>query len=320
MNETACAAFWVHTNIRAGNKVYACCRYKEPIQQFDGNVEGTLLSTEYNKLRQDSLHNVKNSNCSKCYYEETIGKESLRQWFNKSYGLSSVELKYIEIGFDNICNLTCDGCWEQWSSSWWVKKNPEGIPKQGIISTDEFVSIPNTIEYIVFLGGEPLMTNRHEKLLQSMSEKEKIKVRYVTNGTFLLKDSTIEQLKQYKEVEFVVSIDGFAELNDAVRSGSNWNDILLFLDQLVYNKFNVIINTTIHKNNWQGLRDLKEFVEKYNFEWMTNFLTYPQHLDIRNLENKDDVINFFETFDFPNKPSTLQHLKEPYVRIQVQHR
>jgi sulfatase maturation enzyme AslB (radical SAM superfamily) len=310
MNNTVCSAFWIHTNVRAGNKVYACCRYKEPVQTFTGDVAAILNSAEYNKLRNDSLNNIKNKNCSKCYYEESIGKTSMRQRFNEQYSIDVVELKNFEVGFDNICNLTCDGCWEQWSSSWWVKKNPNGIPKHGIITTDEFVNIPTTIDYIVFLGGEPLMTNRHERLLDSIENKSQVKVRYVTNGTFLLKSTTIELLKKFKHVEFVVSIDGYAELNDKVRSGSKWQNILDFIDQLVYNKFDLIVNTTIHKNNWFGLKDLKSFIDSKNLKWMTNFLTYPNNLDIGNLIEKQEVINFLQSFDFPNKEATIRHLEE----------
>ena len=153
MENTFCSAFWNHTNIRGGNRVFPCCRYKTPVQTFDGDLGKVLYSDEYESLRSDSLNGIRNSNCEKCYYEESLGKKSTRQWFNENYQGNSVELKYLEVGFDNICNLACDGCWEEWSSSWWVKKNPEGKVVEGILSTSDFVNIPETIEKIVFLGG-----------------------------------------------------------------------------------------------------------------------------------------------------------------------
>lgn len=315
MNDTVCSAFWVHTNVRAGNKIYACCRYKEPVQNFTGDVSAILHSTEYDKLRQDSLNNIKNKNCSKCYYEESIGKTSLRQKFNKQYPIHKIELRNFEILFNNICNLTCDGCWEEWSNSWWIKKNPEGVPKQGIITTDEFVNIPSTIDFILFLGGEPLMTNRHERLLNSIKNKSEVAVRYVTNGTFLLKTKTIELLKNFKHVEFIVSIDGYAELNDKVRSGSKWQNILDFIDQVMYNNFDIAVNTVIHKNNWFGLKDLKNFIEEKNLKWITNFLTYPIDLDIANIKETREVIDFLKSFDFPNKEATIKHIEKSNVRL-----
>ena len=49
---------------------------------------------------------------------------------------------------------------------------------------------------------------------------------YNTNGTFMLDIKTIELLNTFKSVEFIVSIDGFGELNEQVRSGSVWADTI----------------------------------------------------------------------------------------------
>ena len=112
-----CSALYNHTNVRGGNRIYPCCRYKTPIQKFDGNVGNILHSEQYKKLRQDMESNWL-PGCGKCKQEEELGVESLRQKFNAKYDPASPKLKYLEVGFDNICDLTCDGCWEEWSSSW----------------------------------------------------------------------------------------------------------------------------------------------------------------------------------------------------------
>jgi hypothetical protein len=82
-----------------------------------------------------------------------LGKPSLRQWFNEQYSTDKVKLRYFEVGFDNICDLTCDGCWEEWSSSWWVKKNPNLPPKQGITSTVTASNISNNSA--ITINGDP---------------------------------------------------------------------------------------------------------------------------------------------------------------------
>lgn len=306
-NETVCSAFWVHTNIRGGNRIFPCCRYKTPLQSFDGNVDAVLHSDQYQQLRTDSQAGVSNPNCEKCYHEEKLGKHSLRQWFNKTYSKEHIELKYFEIGFDNICNLTCDGCWEEWSSSWWVKLNPQGIPKQGILNTSEFVDIPDTLERIVFLGGEPLMTNRHRKFLESIKDLSKLDVEYFTNGMFELTKQDYQLLDQCRSIKFTVSIDGVGQLNETVRSGSVWPIVEAFAKSLKYNK---VIHTTVHKNNWHGLRDLKNWIDANNFIWTTNVLTYPQHLDIINLslEEKTQLIAVLNSYDIPNRDYIESHL------------
>jgi len=193
--KTKCSAFWVHTNVRNDNNIFPCCRYKTPVAKFDGDVINILHKQEYQKLRQDSLGGVYNPNCQKCYYEESLGKKSLRQEFNEEYSTEEISLKFLEVGLDNICNLTCDGCWGEFSSSW-AKKNDELIV---VRSSKEITELPNTLTKIVFLGGEPLMTKRHIKLLKIANRRE-LMVTYNTNGTFMLDNETIDLLKQCRSV------------------------------------------------------------------------------------------------------------------------
>lgn len=281
-NKTVCAAFWTHTNIRGGNRIFPCCRYKSSVQNFNGDVQEILHSDEYNILRQNSLEGIQNPNCQKCYDEESQGLSSFRNWFNENYSLDEVKLKYLEAGFDNICNLACDGCWEEWSSTWWIKKNPNGVPKAGILNTEEFYNVPNTLEKVVFLGGEPLMTNRHRKFLLEIDQLSNLDVSYYTNGMFDITDKDKELFNKCKSVTFFVSIDAVGKLNDRVRTGSNWPIIEKFVDNCPYK---IIINSVIHRNNWHGIIDLYNWVQKNNFVWKLNVLTFPESLSITSLDD-----------------------------------
>ena len=299
-----CAAFWKHINIRNSNKIYPCCRYKTPVAIFDGDVEGILHSEVYNELRQaDYLEG-----CSKCYYEEAQGKESLRERFNAEYDTDTVELKYLELGLDNICNLTCDGCFGEFSSEWSKIENPDKPSSYHIRSTKDFDNVPSTVDKILFLGGEPLMTKRHLKVLEKVNNKDQVTLVYNTNGTFLLDIQTEEMFKQFKQVEFILSIDGYAELNDNVRCGSKWKDIINFINQ-VYGKYKMSINTVLHLNNWHGIKELESFINKLlDVSWTVNVLTYPKHLDIVNYQNKQQIIDLIQTTEIPNKEYVINHL------------
>jgi len=299
-----CAAFWKHTNIRNNNKIYPCCRYKTPVATFDGDVEGILHSEVYDELRQaDYLEG-----CSKCYYEEAQGKESLRERFNTEYDTDTVELKYLELGLDNICNLTCDGCFGEFSSEWSKIENPDKPSSYHVRSTKDFDNVPSTVDKILFLGGEPLMTKRHLKVLEKVNNKDQVTLVYNTNGTFLLDIQTEEMFKQFKQVEFILSIDGYAELNDNVRCGSKWKDIINFINQ-VYGKYKMSINTVLHLNNWHGIKELESFINKLlDVSWTVNVLTYPKHLDIVNYQNKQQIIDLIQTTEIPNKEYVINHL------------
>jgi len=309
-NGTICSAFWRHTNLRGDDRVFPCCRFKEPVGTFDGDVVKILDSKEYEELRRASLAGEKISGCAKCYHEETLGKESLRQQFNKIYNRDSVELEYLEIGFDNICNLTCDGCFDEFSNSWAKKNNPDKSKRILTTRLHEIKSLPNTIRKILFLGGEPLMTNRHKKLLKMVKHKHLVSVTYNTNGTFLLDLDTIDLLDEFKKVDFIVSIDAYGVLNNHVRNGSKWAGILEFIDQIEDLGFDITVHTVIHKNNWFGLADLHKFVDRMRLPWTTNILTYPTQLDIINLteQEKNSFKEILDSTEIPNKEYILEHL------------
>jgi len=311
MNKTMCSAFWNHTNIRGGDRVFPCCRFKKPIQSFDGNLDAVLHSIEYDKLRQDSSNGIAIPECQKCYMEEELGKKSLRQEFNEQYDTAAIELKFLEIGFDNICNLTCDGCWVEFSTAWGHKDNPDMPKKLHVMDTTEITEIPDTITRVIFLGGEPLMTNRHITFLNKIKNLDAVSVMYYTNGTFLLKPSEIETLKKTKQTHFVVSIDGIGELNDRVRSGSKWTDVLAFLQQLRDLNFEISVHSVIHLNNWHGFLELTKFIKIEKLGWTVGLLTYPANLSIINLssDKKQELRSILEKYEIPNKNFILEYLE-----------
>jgi hypothetical protein len=62
-------------------------------------------------------------------------------------------------------------------------------------------------------------------------------------------------------------------------------------------------------NNWHGLADLEKFVKKINVDWVVNPLTFPKHLDVRNLINKHKIINLVNNTNIPNKDYILEFIK-----------
>jgi MoaA/NifB/PqqE/SkfB family radical SAM enzyme len=306
--ESKCAAFWHHTNIRSDDRIFPCCRFKSSIAKFNGNISQVLFLTEYNELRKQSINNIPIKGCEKCYYEEAIGKKSLRQEFNETYDCETISMEYLEIGFDNICNLTCDGCYEEFSSSWSKLKYPDAEKTVHVKSTTEIIEVPDSLKKVLFLGGEPLMTNRHQKFLNVIKNKSTLEIVYNTNGTFLLDKNIITLLEQFKKVSFIVSIDGFGDLNEQVRRGSNWNQIVEFIKQIKKTKFNLSVNTVLHVNNWFGLKELEKYIEEINVPWSINFVTYPKHLDIINVKEKQILIEMLKSIKIVNIEYIIKHV------------
>jgi sulfatase maturation enzyme AslB (radical SAM superfamily) len=123
-----------------------------------------------------------------------------------------------------------------------------------------------------------------------------------------LDQQTITKLAEFKQVVFILSIDGYGELNDRVRKGSNWSDILKFIKQIKSLGFILEVNTVIHINNWQGMPELSTFITALGITWTTNALTYPAELSVKNVLNKKDFVELIGSIDIPNKEYLIKHV------------
>ena len=284
MNSKKCSAVYNHTNIRAGNRIYPCCRFKKQIATFDGDLDNVLLSKEYSELRQ-RFDKEQIPECQKCWDEEDAGVESERQVFNKKWDENSREIKLRElwIGLDNICNLKCTMCNSDFSNQFDGKT----------ITTKSLYNIPN-IERMVFLGGEPLMNGRYFRLLERMN-RSILHLTIITNGMFKIKNKWSKLLKECKRVMFFISIDGYKDINDKTRVGSDWNIIEENVAD-IEKKWPVTFNTVLHKNNLKGIYDLQKWIG--DRDWQINILTHPKHLMISDMDRERISKEFNQHFDY----------------------
>jgi len=307
---TLCSAFWKHTNIRPGGRVYPCCRFKFPVGNTSGDLDSILNSDAYNKLRDKSLNNEKIAGCEKCYYEESIGHKSLREEFNEKYNTDAVGLEYLEIGIDNLCNLVCDGCNSEFSTSWRAKEiREQGSAKHEYMTIDTITSIPDTVTKILFLGGEPLITKRHLEILKLVKDPSKVEIVYNTNAMYM-PDIEVESMwSNFKRVRFIVSIDGVEEVAETVRGGTVWSQVKEFVHYAVTN-YELEFNTVLHKNNFFDIENINSYVRQYDADWYINVLTYPKHLDIVNLkvQEKSYIKQKADLLELPTKEFIINHL------------
>jgi radical SAM protein with 4Fe4S-binding SPASM domain len=307
---TLCSAFWKHTNIRPGGRIYPCCRFKSSIGTTDGDINAILNSDVYNSLRKKSLAGEKISGCEKCYYEESIGHKSLRQEFNEDYSTDSIGLEYLEIGIDNLCNLVCDGCNSEFSTSWRAKEiREQGSAHYNYMTINTITSVPSTVKQILFLGGEPLITKRHLEILKLVDNPKQVVLVYNTNAMYMPDIETESVWRNFKKVKFIVSIDGVRDVANLVRGGSDWSKIAKFVHYVATN-YELEFNTVLHRNNFFDISNINEYVRQYDADWYINVLTYPQHLDIKTLDaqEKGYIKEQAEYLDLPNKEFIINHL------------
>ena len=302
--KTNCAALYNHVNLRAGNELYPCCRFKKSLGKWTEDISDALHSPVFEHLRYRA-QTEELPECAKCFHEERIGRKSYRQWWNENYDTSSVSLKYLLIGLDNICNLSCDGCGPEWSSSWFKKLNPDQSVKVGYKIT-EIDSIPETVEFIEFQGGEPLQTSRWRDTLALHPNPNNCTVQIVTNCMHELSLQDHAVLAKFQNVKFWLSIDGFGSTNDRVRTGSQWETVEKnALD--IQSWYEAKVETTMHCNNVFDLPQLETWISGTNLDWNIFPLTRPPHLDCADMEDKDRVIDVLNSLQYEGKDRLIDH-------------
>jgi sulfatase maturation enzyme AslB (radical SAM superfamily) len=262
-------------------------------------------------MRMRMLNNEHDSGCQ-CPAEEAAGMKSMRQHAIDQFGFQPFgKLKTVEIFFDNVCNLKCRMCGSPRSHLWFdEEKQLYGTT----MSSTKYVK--NTLhetldveelEEIKVYGGEPLQTREADTFFKRVIDQgniEKLYVEMSTNGTTLPMPHVLEAFKRCKRLKLDLSIDAFGKLNDYIRSGSVWEEIvenMKFFDSLIDERQGetiIIVHSAVGVYNINMMEDLNKFVEDNfpRFLKTKQMIQYPVFLNIQNLpeEYKETLEPFID--------------------------
>ena len=267
------------SNVCSDNQIMPCCQFRKEVDVTDNNFQKTFLGSEYTQIRNSMLAGEKISECRLCYTHEEAGMQSLRLDAIRQWGTVTEPLiKFLEIEFDNVCNLKCRGCGSGNSHSWF---NDE-IALYGETLSDtkykyselyETIDFKN-IEEIRLYGGEPFLSERCEKFCKQILNQNianTIKLQTSTNGTILPRKYTHDLLMSAKELTLTVSIDGYGKINEYFRSGTDFNIVINNLKEYINIKnrrapgtTNIRVHTVVSIYNVNVLEEFDNFM-KLNF-------------------------------------------------------
>ena len=250
MNESFCVAPWLHMHIEPTGDVQLCCasNWKHDFSRSLGNLNNSSPTEiwnneQYRYVRANMLKgNMLKKYCSPCYLRENgavnqterqrlnnefpIGYELAKET-NSDGSLDKLDIRYLDIRFNNLCNLKCRTCGPDWSTSW---ANEMGIEKPLHYNDSWKKLIPylSNLEKVYFAGGEPMMTSEHYDFLELLLDTNpNVELLYTSNFTRLeLKGRHVmDYWPKFKLVNAVASIDHYGEYASYVRSGSNYDDV-----------------------------------------------------------------------------------------------
>jgi hypothetical protein len=181
-------------------------------------------------------------------FEPSFQQSPGQQHFLHSYDNQGHSPTYpidLHIDLGNFCNLACKMCNSQASSTIASQEVRWGIDSsRQYLGTDwtrnqktwdnfkqQLLQLPG-LNNIHFMGGETLLTDRLEDLIDTMIEHRRFDVcfSFVTNGTVFNK-RLLEKLQQFRRVGIEISIETMDDHNAYQRQGTDTAQVLSNIDR-----------------------------------------------------------------------------------------
>lgn len=258
-----CVLPFLHTLIQPNGDIKLCCNSKNEEQMpnvTDQGITNILNNPHHIKIRQEMMQGKQPSACSQCWQNEAIGIESYRQQQFYTYphylfrllktndGVIDAGVKYLDVRFNNTCNLKCVMCSSEFSTSWVTDERLLAKSKDQELSktmtyrvenydkesykwakdkdiVDAIIKNSNTIDRLHFAGGEPLLSKQHVPLLKELianSACKRLYLSYNTNGEFINQE-LLDLWSHFKRVKIFYSIDQIEGKNEYIRYPSKWS-------------------------------------------------------------------------------------------------
>ena len=252
-----------HIDIRKNNRL--CCLSPVVI----GN-DNDFNSNDMKNIRQAMLENKPVEACQYCYDYEGRKEVSERQKCLKDMKQhdevlmsqiqdykdnKNIKPYWYDLRFSNNCNLECQMCSPDNSSS--IAKSM-GIENPHLTNEPEIEVNPDSIR-IYLSGGEPFLIKKFVDVLDSVSNVN-CEIIVNTNATIVTK-TMLNLLSKFKNVCMTVSLDGYAELNEKIRLGSNWNVIDRNIDLFKEKNWSIHAQTALQNDNVNHLIPLANYLQ-----------------------------------------------------------
>lgn len=211
-----------------------CCMFNEQkAQPLDTDTDAHQRYRTY----LNSLDSHRAAECQTCNY---INKKDLRpSWRDYSFKIvpDSAELgdaSYVELQLDRVCNGGCIMCSPKHSSFWAteLRQVPIKPPIDHLSKVMSLVDVQKT-KRLMFLGGEPFLSNADEKVLAEIKRPELVDLQYTTNGSIYPSQERIALWKKFKSVLINISVDGVGARFEYIRYPLKWAKITENLDRML---------------------------------------------------------------------------------------
>lgn len=320
--DTFCVLPFLHLNIKQKGKLSACWRFPDKIGDYSTDtLTETWNGEKLRDVRRALLNGERHHGCRSCWDLEDSGipstrlnslgdypditPESVAEVVDEDYNMPIENLTCIEIRFDNICNLMCRHCSSDYSSKWDAACKKDDALREKMIEhgtyrdadapknlndkiIEEIGTLSDNLEYVMIAGGEPLYHDKHYGFLENMLHNaHKIKLSYNSNLTTLeYKNQNILDLwKKYKFITLRVSIDGYPQIYEYVRTHKDLNKVESNIREINTTLDNIYLSATCTTSvlNITRMPQIFEYFNSLGAYIHTSLVQYPECLNPRIL-------------------------------------
>jgi len=187
-----CSAPWNGLTIREDGRVLTCCVGKTTLGNLNNQSMAEIEeSSTLIEIRDSMLAGQSHTNCSYCVESENKKNyATLRAHYQKFYPDIGPDLKlrFIDVRWNNRCNIACMYCSPMFSSTWGDRLNLINSNSVAPDYQDELLQwildkCDQTNE-IMLVGGEPMLMKQNYALLKKLPAKCRISI--ITNLAYNL--------------------------------------------------------------------------------------------------------------------------------------
>jgi len=235
-NDVICSKSFTDINIDLGSKrIRHCCKAEdEDYNKLNwyqiNNTPGVV------RRRNESIKGIKNPQCNYCWKSNNAYKNIHNKNIEIQQNWDSM-VNFIEIKFDNVCDLSCLYCNENDSSTIAKEKNIENpilkYNEQDVDLVSGYVkSIAKDRQVTInMLGGEPTLSRGYHKFIQNLinTDPNNKNIFLVTTSNGNMSNSVLEKINSYIEKTSWNWIWGFSgestnNVFENIRYGCKWSD------------------------------------------------------------------------------------------------
>jgi len=257
-----CPAKWTELFLYLNHGTSNSCHHPIPhnIPQELLSNPAVLHNTPHKlKMQQLMIDGVRPDECHMCWHIEDADPDAVsdritksQHWQDKIAGLA-VDPEYvppfIEVVFDNYCNLTCSYCDSGQSSSWAAKihKQPLHLPtdhrelyskihiapgttKQQYLDAwlAWWPTIRDQVQILKISGGEPLMSKNFWRFVDDLGTAPNLSI--AINSNFSVDHELVKRFAAYapnfRKVTISASIDATGSIAEYARQGLDYQQFL----------------------------------------------------------------------------------------------